>query len=74
MWDVVNTRMMDHPFHLHGFFFQVLERRKEAGLAIAGGRHQRASEGDRPDRVVSRRQARHVDVPLPTSSSTMLPD
>jgi FtsP/CotA-like multicopper oxidase with cupredoxin domain len=25
VWDVVNTTSMDHPFHLHGFFFQVLE-------------------------------------------------
>lgn len=25
VWDVVNTTLMDHPFHLHGFFFQVLE-------------------------------------------------
>ena len=24
VWDVVNKTMMDHPFHLHGFFFQVL--------------------------------------------------
>lgn len=24
VWDVVNASMMDHPFHLHGFFFQVL--------------------------------------------------
>ena len=24
VWDVVNNTMMDHPFHLHGFFFQVL--------------------------------------------------
>jgi FtsP/CotA-like multicopper oxidase with cupredoxin domain len=24
VWDVVNTTRMDHPFHLHGFFFQVL--------------------------------------------------
>ncbi|HET7711805.1 MAG TPA: multicopper oxidase family protein, partial [Thermoanaerobaculia bacterium] len=24
VWDVVNTTMMDHPFHLHGFFFPVL--------------------------------------------------
>jgi FtsP/CotA-like multicopper oxidase with cupredoxin domain len=24
VWDVANTSMMDHPFHLHGFFFQVL--------------------------------------------------
>jgi len=24
IWDVVNSTFMDHPFHLHGFFFQVL--------------------------------------------------
>lgn len=24
VWDVFNDTMMDHPFHLHGFFFQVL--------------------------------------------------
>lgn len=28
-WEVVNETEMDHPFHLHGFFFQVVER---AGL------------------------------------------
>jgi FtsP/CotA-like multicopper oxidase with cupredoxin domain len=25
VWEVVNETKMDHPFHLHGFFFQVLE-------------------------------------------------
>jgi FtsP/CotA-like multicopper oxidase with cupredoxin domain len=25
VWDVVNETHMEHPFHLHGFFFQVLE-------------------------------------------------
>lgn len=24
VWDVVNATQIDHPFHLHGFFFQVL--------------------------------------------------
>lgn len=24
VWDVVNATLMDHPFHLHGFFFQVV--------------------------------------------------
>jgi FtsP/CotA-like multicopper oxidase with cupredoxin domain len=24
VWDVVNSTLMDHPFHLHGFSFQVL--------------------------------------------------
>ena len=25
VWEVSNTSRMDHPFHLHGFFFQILE-------------------------------------------------
>lgn len=24
-WEISNPSMMDHPFHLHGYFFQVLE-------------------------------------------------
>jgi FtsP/CotA-like multicopper oxidase with cupredoxin domain len=37
VWDVVNTTMMDHPFHLHGFFFQVLEiNGKKWRLPLAG--------------------------------------
>jgi len=30
VWDVVNASLMDHPFHLHGFFFQVLSINGEA--------------------------------------------
>jgi FtsP/CotA-like multicopper oxidase with cupredoxin domain len=30
VWDIINDTMMDHPFHLHGFFFQVLEVNGEA--------------------------------------------
>ena len=30
VWDVVNASLMDHPFHLHGFFFQVLSVNGEA--------------------------------------------
>lgn len=30
VWEVANTSLMDHPFHLHGFFFQVLEENGEA--------------------------------------------
>jgi FtsP/CotA-like multicopper oxidase with cupredoxin domain len=25
IWDIVNDSPVDHPFHLHGFFFQVIE-------------------------------------------------
>jgi FtsP/CotA-like multicopper oxidase with cupredoxin domain len=25
IWEVSNTSLMDHPFHLHGFFFQILD-------------------------------------------------
>ena len=64
VWELVNETSKDHPFHLHGFFFQV--------LAIDGSRLRRwkdtvnvPHEGDRPDRVAPRRPARQVDVPLP---------
>jgi len=30
VWDVFNDTMMDHPFHLHGFFFQLVEMNGEA--------------------------------------------
>lgn len=30
VWDVVNESDVDHPFHLHGFFFQVLEANAQA--------------------------------------------
>ena len=30
IWEVSNTSLMDHPFHLHGFFFQVLEENGQA--------------------------------------------
>lgn len=30
VWEVSNTSLMDHPFHLHGFFFQVLEENGQA--------------------------------------------
>lgn len=30
VWEVMNSSLMDHPFHLHGFFFQVLEENGKA--------------------------------------------
>ena len=30
VWEISNTSLMDHPFHLHGFFFQVLEENGKA--------------------------------------------
>jgi FtsP/CotA-like multicopper oxidase with cupredoxin domain len=30
IWEIANTSLMDHPFHLHGFFFQVLEENGKA--------------------------------------------
>ena len=29
VWDILNDTEMAHPFHLHGFFFQVLETNGE---------------------------------------------
>ena len=30
VWEISNTSRMDHPFHLHGFFFQVIEENGKA--------------------------------------------
>ncbi len=30
VWEILNTSRMDHPFHLHGFFFQVIEENGKA--------------------------------------------
>ena len=30
IWEINNASMMDHPFHLHGFFFQVIEENGKA--------------------------------------------
>ena len=30
VWEINNASLMDHPFHLHGFFFQVLEENGKA--------------------------------------------
>lgn len=30
VWEVSNTSLMDHPFHLHGFFFQIIEENGKA--------------------------------------------
>lgn len=30
VWEIYNASLMDHPFHLHGFFFQVIEENGKA--------------------------------------------
>jgi FtsP/CotA-like multicopper oxidase with cupredoxin domain len=30
VWEVSNTSLMDHPFHLHGFFFQIIDENGKA--------------------------------------------
>ena len=35
IWEVFNASLMDHPFHLHGFFFQVLEENGKAPEYLA---------------------------------------
>ena len=30
VWEIANTSLMDHPFHLHGYFFQVIEENGKA--------------------------------------------
>jgi FtsP/CotA-like multicopper oxidase with cupredoxin domain len=35
VWEVRNTSLMDHPFHLHGYFFQVLSINGKAPAFVA---------------------------------------
>jgi FtsP/CotA-like multicopper oxidase with cupredoxin domain len=35
VWEVSNASLMDHPFHLHGFFFQVIEENGKAPGHVA---------------------------------------
>jgi FtsP/CotA-like multicopper oxidase with cupredoxin domain len=35
VWDLVNETGQDHPFHLHGFFFQVLDENGETPSVLA---------------------------------------
>ena len=35
VWEVFNASLMDHPFHLHGFFFQVIEEKGKAPAYLA---------------------------------------
>ncbi len=35
VWEIDNTSPMDHPFHLHGFFFQVIEENGNAPAYLA---------------------------------------
>jgi FtsP/CotA-like multicopper oxidase with cupredoxin domain len=35
VWDLVNESEMEHPFHLHGFFFQVLSRNGVAESSLS---------------------------------------
>jgi FtsP/CotA-like multicopper oxidase with cupredoxin domain len=35
VWDLVNETGQDHPFHIHGFFFQVLQQEGEPAPVLA---------------------------------------
>ncbi len=39
VWEVSNTSLMDHPFHLHGFFFQVIEEMEKLQHTKHGKTH-----------------------------------
>ena len=38
VWDVVNATGHDHPFHLHGFFFQVVRGERRAPPEFSPGK------------------------------------
>ena len=61
VWRIVNNTDFSHPFHLHGYFFQVLDETPRAGVE---GHRQRSDEVRAHDRRALRRAAGHLDVPL----------
>ena len=46
VWELVNETSQDHPFHLHGFFFQVRRRRSATRLERHGQRRRRRRPSD----------------------------
>jgi len=64
IWNVVNDTGMDHPFHLHGFFFQVVAIDGVRVTPHAWRHRQRRRQGSVTARVCSRRPTRPVDVSL----------
>src|SRR6266498_5122676 len=66
VWDLVNETSQDHPFHLHGFFVQIVEQNGERPPVLSWkGHRQRAPEGSGQDCLATGRSPRRVDVPLP---------
>jgi FtsP/CotA-like multicopper oxidase with cupredoxin domain len=61
VWTVTNTIDFAHPFHCHGFFFQVLSPRRPLEWKDTVDCSGRTA---RPLRRPLRRSSRHVDVPL----------
>ena len=62
VWRIVNNTDFSHPFHLHGYFFQVQDDARVPGVE---GHGQRADEIGADDRRAVRRAAGSLDVPLP---------
>ena len=62
IWRIVNNTDFSHPFHLHGYFFQVQDDARVPGVERHG---QRADEIGADDCRAVRRAAGSVDVPLP---------
>ena len=66
IWEIENLVGMDHPFHLHGFQFQVLDRNGvPEPLPELEGHRERAEARDGAVHRALRRLSGQVDVPLP---------
>jgi FtsP/CotA-like multicopper oxidase with cupredoxin domain len=65
VWDLVNESEMEHPFHLHGFFFQVVSRNGVPEASHLGGHDPAPRAGARAHRVPPGQPPRPLDVPLP---------
>jgi FtsP/CotA-like multicopper oxidase with cupredoxin domain len=63
VWDLVNETSQDHPFHLHGFFVQIVEQNGERPPVLSW--KDTVNVGSGQDCLATRRSSGRVDVPLP---------
>jgi FtsP/CotA-like multicopper oxidase with cupredoxin domain len=69
-WTIVNTTEMDHPFHLHGFRFQIMEIDGQPTPRRVAGHHQHPGRADRGDSAPASTITRAPGCSTATSWST----
>ncbi len=70
IWTIENVVGMDHPFHLHGFQFQLLDRNGIPEMTVMEGHRERAETLNRRDSLCTSTRIRDTGCFTVTSSIT----